>query len=86
MSRDNRLTAAPRARNNLERSESFKGIDTPTGRLLSVADKRGHGRESRGAAAGAATGALVGSFLGPAGALVGGGVGGLIGYALGGRT
>jgi hypothetical protein len=57
-----------------------------TGVVVTVADKRGHGAESRGAAAGAATGALVGSFLGPLGALVGGGVGGLVGFHLGGRN
>jgi uncharacterized protein YqgC (DUF456 family) len=55
------------------------------GVILDVAERRGHGGESRAAAAGAATGALVGSFLGPLGALVGGGVGGLIGFHVGGR-
>jgi hypothetical protein len=54
------------------------------GLVLNEADHRGHGSQTRGAAAGAAGGAAIGSFLGPAGALVGGGLGALLGYLVSG--
>lgn len=52
-------------------------------KILSEADKRGHGNASKRSAAGAAIGALIGSFGGPAGAAIGAAIGATVGYKTG---
>lgn len=49
------------------------------------ADRRGHGKQTRGAGIGGLIGGMLGSFAGPAGAALGGALGALLGTALSGE-
>lgn len=51
--------------------------------MFTQADKKGHGKRTRGTAWGGFIGGGIGSFLGPVGGVVGAGLGALIGSAWG---
>lgn len=58
-------------------------IDQGTQVAYNQADKRGHGKRTRGAGLGAFIGGVLGSFLGVGGAVLGAGIGAGIGASAG---